>query len=70
MPDEDGYTLLGRIRALGALTALATDEDKRRAAEAGFQLHMAKPVDATRLVAALAQLRASPGDLAQGELRA
>lgn len=69
MPDEDGYSLLRRIRALGparggdvpalALTALASDEDRRHAAEAGFQMHMAKPVDIGRLVAALAQLRAS-----------
>ena len=69
MPDEDGYTLLGRIRALGverggdvpalALTALATDDDRRRAAEAGFQVHMAKPVDTARLIATLTQLRAS-----------
>ncbi|HEX2689969.1 MAG TPA: chemotaxis protein CheB [Kofleriaceae bacterium] len=70
MPDEDGYSLLHRIRALGperggdapalALTALASDEDRRRSAEAGFQMHMAKPVDVHRLVAALAQMRASP----------
>ncbi|MCW5802862.1 MAG: PAS domain-containing protein [Deltaproteobacteria bacterium] len=68
MPEEDGYSLIARIRALGpagggdvpalALTALAGDEDRRRAAEAGFQMHMAKPVDIGRLVTALAQLRA------------
>jgi len=70
MPDEDGYGLLGRIRALGperggdvpalALTALAGDDDRRRAAEAGFQEHLAKPVDIDRLVAALAKLRGAP----------
>ena len=70
MPDEDGYSLLRRIRALGAerggnvpalaLTALASDEDRRRAAEAGFQAHMTKPVDVDRLLAALGRLRASP----------
>jgi two-component system CheB/CheR fusion protein len=67
MPNEDGYSLLRRIRALEperggdvpalALTALASDEDRRHAAEAGFQMHLAKPVDIGRLVAALAQLR-------------
>ena len=75
MPDEDGYSLLGRIRALGparggdvpalALTALAGAEDRRRAFEAGFQLHMAKPVDIDRLVTALRTLlkpRKSIGD--------
>lgn len=66
MPDEDGYSLLRRIRALGAkrggdvpavaLTALASEDDRRRAFEAGFQLHMAKPVDIAHLVQALAKL--------------
>jgi two-component system CheB/CheR fusion protein len=64
MPDEDGYSLLGRIRALGprghvpalALTALAGEEDRRRAFAAGFQLHMAKPVDTDRLIEALVKL--------------
>jgi two-component system CheB/CheR fusion protein len=66
MPDEDGYSLLRRIRALGsdrggdvpamALTALASEEDRRRAFDAGFQLHVAKPVDANRLVTALRDL--------------
>jgi two-component system CheB/CheR fusion protein len=66
MPDEDGYSLLRRIRALGsehggdvpalALTALASEEDRRQAFEAGFRLHLAKPVDSQRLSAALAAL--------------
>ena len=77
MPDEDGYALLGRIRALGAarggdipalaLTALAGDEDRRRATEAGFQMHMAKPVDINRLVVALARLRTDRARSARGE---
>jgi CheY-like chemotaxis protein len=70
MPDEDGGSLLRRIRALGperggdvpalALTALASDEDRRRSVEAGFQLHMAKPVDIDRLVTALASMWTNP----------
>lgn len=70
MPDEDGYSLLRRIRALGperggdvpalALSALAGDDDRRQSAEAGFQMHMAKPVEVARLVAALGQLRTNP----------
>jgi two-component system CheB/CheR fusion protein len=70
MPDEDGCSLLRRIRGLGpehggdvpalALTALASDEDRRRSAEAGFQVHLAKPVDVDRLVAALASIRTNP----------
>lgn len=66
MPDEDGYGFLRRVRALGpgrggdvpvlALTALAGDEHRQRALEAGFQMHMAKPVDLDRLVKALVGL--------------
>jgi two-component system CheB/CheR fusion protein len=66
MPDQDGYTLLGRIRALGpdrggsvpavAFTALASEDDGRRALEAGFQTHVAKPVGIERLVPELARL--------------
>ena len=66
MPGEDGYALIQRIRTLGksstasipaaALTAFARDEDRQRALQAGFQLHLAKPVDASSLVAAVATL--------------
>ncbi len=82
MPDEDGYSLIRRIRALGAseggdvpavaLSALAGEEDRRRAEKAGFQLHMAKPVDIDRLVGALAALlkgRASLVDADGGRAR-
>jgi signal transduction histidine kinase/ActR/RegA family two-component response regulator len=68
MPDEDGYSLMQRIRALGpaatasipaaALTAFARDEDRLRAQQAGFQLHLSKPVDASALIAAVATLNA------------
>jgi signal transduction histidine kinase/CheY-like chemotaxis protein len=65
MPDEDGYALIQRIRRLdtptasipaAALTAFARDEDRQRALQAGFQLHLPKPVDASSLVAAVATL--------------
>jgi signal transduction histidine kinase/CheY-like chemotaxis protein len=66
MPDEDGYSLIRRIRTLGppgtasipavALTAFARDEDRQRALEAGFQMHLPKPVEASSLVAAVATL--------------
>jgi CheY-like chemotaxis protein len=68
MPGEDGYTFLRRLRALGAarggmvpavaLTGLAHDEDRDRALAAGFQLHVAKPVDSSRLIAAVLDLAA------------
>ena len=63
MPNEDGYQLLRRIRALPpekggdvpaiALTAYARQEDIRAAAEAGFQLHLAKPVKTEKLLEAI-----------------
>jgi two-component system CheB/CheR fusion protein len=78
MPDEDGYSLYGRIRALGpgrggnvpalALTALAGDEDRRRAFAAGYQVHMAKPVDIDRLLAALSGLLKPPSPLVDGQV--
>lgn len=71
MPDEDGYGLLGRLRALGsslggdvpalALTAFAGEEDRRKAGAAGFQAHMAKPVDIDRLVSTLSRLWRAAG---------
>ncbi len=65
MPLEDGYSLISKIRVLGsdlrqtpalALTANAGDEDVRRAHLAGFQTHLAKPVDANTLALAIARL--------------
>jgi len=70
MPGHDGYELITKIRSLPggkavpaiALTALARTEDRTRALKAGFQMHLAKPVDASELVAVvrnLADLRAA-----------
>jgi signal transduction histidine kinase/ActR/RegA family two-component response regulator len=66
MPDEDGYALIRKVRActtsaLGAipaaaLTAFARDEDRERALQAGFHLHLAKPIDPESLVNAVASL--------------
>jgi signal transduction histidine kinase/CheY-like chemotaxis protein len=68
MPDTDGYTLIRQVRRmLGArgaqlpavaLTAYAREEDRRLAVEAGFDAHVAKPVEPdvlVNLVAALAR---------------
>jgi signal transduction histidine kinase/ActR/RegA family two-component response regulator len=66
MPEEDGYSLIRRIRAsapgetaaipAAALTSFARDEDRLLALEAGFHLHVAKPVDPRRLIEAIAML--------------
>jgi CheY-like chemotaxis protein len=42
-----------------ALTAFAQAEDRRRALEAGFQMHLRKPFDETELFAAIADLKKS-----------
>jgi CheY-like chemotaxis protein len=70
MPDQDGYQLIGQLRARGperggntpavALTAYARNEDRRRALAAGFQMHLAKPISPKDLIAALANLSGYP----------
>ena len=71
MPDVDGFELLKRIRALGperggkvpaiALTAFARSEDRTRALHRGFQVHVAKPVEAAELVASVASVAGRTG---------
>ncbi len=66
MPGEDGYDLIGKVRALtadqgrdtpaAALTAHVRDEDRMHALAAGYQTHIKKPVDPTKLAAAVASL--------------
>lgn len=66
MPEEDGYMLIERVRALPAseggrtpavaLTAYARSEDRTRALRKGFNHHVAKPVDAQELLAVVANL--------------
>ena len=66
MPGKDGYEMIRQIRALpdyegGAVPAIAvsaytTELDRTRALLAGFQLHIAKPIDLNDLVEAVALL--------------
>jgi CheY-like chemotaxis protein len=66
MPHHDGYELISRLRTLPgggtvpavALTALARSEDRTRALRAGFQMHLAKPVDFTELITVVQNLAA------------
>jgi CheY-like chemotaxis protein len=70
MPKEDGYALIRRIRrhpqAQGgnvpaiAVTAYAREEDRLRALSAGFQAHVAKPVDPADLLRAVARMAGLP----------
>jgi CheY-like chemotaxis protein len=69
MPEEDGYMLIRRVRALAAdeggrtpafaVTAYAGGADRRRALDAGFDGHFAKPVDVDALVDMLLDVRAA-----------
>ena len=69
MPDEDGYSLLVRIRELSpdrggtipaiALSAFTTTESKQKAFESGFQIYSTKPFEPDRLVADILQLTSS-----------
>jgi PAS domain S-box len=61
MPKLDGYEACSRIRTLSAkprpfmiaLTGWGQEEDRRRCREAGFDLHLVKPIDAQTLIRAL-----------------
>jgi PAS domain S-box-containing protein len=69
MPDEDGYSLIRRLRALEgsqeralpaiALTAYARSEDRTKAIRSGFQNHLAKPVEPAELLAVVRSLAGS-----------
>jgi CheY-like chemotaxis protein len=66
MPRVDGFQLIERIRKhrnplvrhvpAAALTAYARSDDRVKALRAGFQIHLAKPIDPTELVTAVAAL--------------
>jgi PAS domain S-box-containing protein len=69
MPDEDGYAVLKKVRALEAeqgaeadqipaiaLTAYGRSEDRLRALQAGFHMYVAKPVETAELAVIVASL--------------
>jgi len=72
MPEHDGYELIRTIRALppdhggnipaAAISAFARSEDRRNAMIAGFQLHVAKPVEPSELIAVVASLAGRVGN--------
>jgi CheY-like chemotaxis protein len=71
MPDGDGYELIRDIRQLdraagrttpaAALTALARTDDRRSALTAGYQLHLAKPMEPMELVSTIERLASEGG---------
>lgn len=80
MPGENGYQLIRKVRELEAegggkipavaLTGFAREEDRRKAIQAGFQMHVPKPVEPAHLATVVATLvsqtqsrsRRSPGN--------
>ena len=75
MPGEDGYALIQKVRALppeeggrvpaAALTAYARREDRVKTLLAGYQIHLAKPVEPEELVTAVSSLSGRNATLAQ-----
>jgi CheY-like chemotaxis protein len=74
MPQIDGFQFIHRVRRhanprvreipAAALTAYARSDDRMKALRAGFQIHLAKPIDPAELVTTLAALakRFTPSD--------
>jgi signal transduction histidine kinase/DNA-binding response OmpR family regulator len=72
MPNEDGYTLIKKLRELKskrareipavALTAYATDEDRSQALSAGYQMHVSKPIEPQSFVTCLASVLGRNGN--------
>ena len=65
MPEEDGYSLIRQIRKLGedlgkipaiALSGYASNESRTEALAAGFDAHLAKPVDIDALEKKIVEL--------------
>jgi PAS domain S-box-containing protein len=66
MPDEDGYVMIRKLRALPAdqggelpavaLTAFASPADREKALASGFQRHLAKPVEPVELAKIVARV--------------
>lgn len=71
MPEEDGFSLIRKVRALdkeqggqipaAALTAYVGEEDQKKVLESGFQIHVPKPVDPSELVMVVANLAERTG---------
>jgi CheY-like chemotaxis protein len=70
MPDEDGFSLIRKVRALEprqggrvpmvAVTAYAERENIQRCLDAGFDAHLAKPMDVVDLAHLIGELAGRP----------
>jgi CheY-like chemotaxis protein len=78
LPVVNGYELARQLRqqadhaelVLIALTGYGQNQDRERAAEAGFDYHFVKPVDPVKLEAAIGAGRRNSGQLSSGGIRA
>jgi CheY-like chemotaxis protein len=78
MPDLNGYETVARLRQqrgsvqviLVALTGWSRDEDKRRAYDCGFDLHVVKPITAESLKELLALLDPAAAEVSNPDLAA
>ncbi|MCC5660202.1 response regulator [Nostoc sp. XA010] len=76
MSQQDGYTLIRKLRSLEpekggripaiALTAYTREEDRLEALSAGFQQHLSKPIDPTKLIAMVADVLKLPVEVPVG----
>lgn len=67
MPGDDGFSLIGRIRALPkrdggetpaiALTAYVREDDRQHVLSAGFQAYLAKPIEPMTLIDTILEVR-------------
>jgi signal transduction histidine kinase/ActR/RegA family two-component response regulator len=72
MPQQDGYDLIRQVRSLSreaggktpaaAVTAMSRSQDRTRALLAGFQTHVAKPIESSELLAVVAALAGRSSD--------
>lgn len=79
MSEQDGYTLIRKLRSLEpekggripaiALTAYTREEDRLKALSAGFQQHLSKPIDPTKLIAMVADVLKLPVEVSVGSIR-
>ncbi|AVH70924.1 chemotaxis protein CheB [Nostoc sp. 'Lobaria pulmonaria (5183) cyanobiont'] len=66
MPEEDGFSLIRQVRELeaeaggqipaAAITAYASEQEQQKVIDAGFQMHLAKPIELTKLVLMITNL--------------
>ncbi len=65
LPDGSGLELMRRLRTSSSIRGIAisgfgTEQDRRRSRDAGYEMHLTKPVDFDRLLEAIEQVATEP----------